>query len=308
MKEIRSIHICGMGALGLNFGLKLAQALPEGATRYVLDDDRYERYRAKEFKINGKVVHPVMIRAREAAPADLVIVATKYTGLHEAMDSIAPSVGEESIIISILNGVTSEEILRERFGADKVVDTVSQGMDAMHFGDEIQYSKFGELCIGMTEQAKRENLDAVLALFEKSGFPYTLDEDIRHRMWSKYMLNCGLNQCAMVYNATYGQLLEEGSEEMAVMVAAMREVIVLANYEGVNLTEEDLNTYIEIQRTLAPDNRPSMGQDRLQRKRSEVELFAGTVIDKARKYGMCTAVNQYLYNAVKKIEGGYGNA
>ncbi len=306
MKKIQTIHICGMGALGLNFGLKLAQALPDGATEYVLDDGRYERYLSKEFKINGKTVSPHMIRAREASPADLVIVATKYTGLYDAMDSIASSVGEESIILSILNGVTSEEILRERFGADKVVDSVSQGMDAMHFGDEIQYSKFGELCVGLTGQAKKENLDALLSLFEEADFPYTLDEDIRHRMWSKYMLNCGLNQCAMVYNATYGQLLQEGSEEMAVMVSAMREVIALANYEGVGLTEDDLNLYLDIQRTLAPDNRPSMGQDRIQKKPSEVELFAGTVIEKAKKYGLCTAVNQYLYRRIKEIEAGYG--
>ncbi len=305
MKEIGSIHICGMGALGLNFGLKLARALPEGAVKYVLDDERYERYQSKRFKINGEEVHPRMLRAKEAGKADLVMVATKYTGLHAAMDTIASSVGDESIILSILNGVTSEEILRERFGADKVVDSVSQGMDAMHFGDEISYSKFGELCVGMTPQAKQENLDALLDLFRKADFPYTLDSDIRHRMWSKYMLNCGLNQCAMVYNATYGQLLKEGSMEMAMMVAAMREVIVLANHEGVHLTEEDLNTYLDVQRSLAPDNRPSMGQDRLKKQLSEVELFAGTVIAKARKYDMCTAVNQYLYKAVKEIEAGY---
>ncbi|MCR5032507.1 MAG: ketopantoate reductase family protein [Lachnospiraceae bacterium] len=305
MKEIRSIHICGMGALGLNFGLKLATALPDGATKYLLDDARYARYQDKHFTINGEPVHPHMVRGKEAGIADLVIVATKYTGLFEAMDTIAPSVGEDTIILSILNGVTSEEILRERFGKNKVVDSVSQGMDAMHFGDEIRYSKFGELCIGLTDDATQENLDAVLALFNKAGFPYTLDLDIRHRMWSKFMLNCGLNQCACVYNATYGDLLRDGSKEMAAMVAAMREVIALANAEGIHLTEKDLNLYLDIQRTLAPENRPSMGQDRLNKRPTEVELFAGTVIKKAEKYGICTAVNQYLYNAVKKIEASY---
>ncbi|MCR4588829.1 MAG: 2-dehydropantoate 2-reductase [Lachnospiraceae bacterium] len=305
MKEIRSINICGMGALGLNFGLKMATALPDGATKYVLDDERFEKYRSKHFTINGTPVYPHMIRSREAGVADLVIVATKYTGLFDAMDSIASSVGEDTIIISILNGVTSEEILRKRFGDDKVIDTVSQGMDAMHFGDEIRYTKFGELCVGLTEQSTQENLDALLSLFNKSGFPYTLDMDIRHRMWSKFMLNCGLNQCALVYNATYGDLLKEGSREMAAMVSAMREVIALANCEGIHLTEKDLNLYLDVQRTLAPENRPSMGQDRLKKNPSEVELFAGTVIAKAEKYGLCTAVNQYLYNAVKEIEAAY---
>ncbi len=305
MKEIRTIHICGMGALGLNFGLKLSTALPDGATLYLLDDERYERYQSKQFTINGEKVYPHMIRAKEAGASDLVIVATKYTGLYEAMDSIASSVGEDTIILSILNGVTSEEILRERFGDDKVIDSVSQGMDAMHFGDEIRYSKFGELCVGLTEKAKKENLDAILDLFERSGFPYTLDEDIRHRMWSKFMLNCGLNQCAFVYNGTYGSLLKEGSKEMAAMVSAMREVIALANCEGVHLTEEDLNLYLNIQRSLSPENRPSMGQDRIKKQRSEVELFAGTVIAKAKKYGLCTAVNEYLYQTVKEIEAAY---
>ena len=60
------------------------------------------------------------------------------------------------------------------------------------------------------------------------------------------------------------------------LIAAMKEIIELSHYEGVDLTETDLKQYIEIIRTLAPLGVQSMAQDAKVRRYSEVEMFAGT--------------------------------
>ena len=142
------------------------------------------------------------------------------------------------------------------------------------------------------------------AFFDRAGVGYVEEDDILRRMWSKFMLNVGVNQTCMVYGTTYGGVLADG-EPNRTMISAMREVIALAGAEGICLNEQDLNQYIDIIGTLSPEGTPSMGQDRINRKPSEVELFAGTVMRLAEKHGLYVPVNRFLYERVQKIEKEY---
>ena len=87
--------------------------------------------------------------------------------------------------------------------------------------------------------------------------------------------------------------------------AAMKEIIELSHYEGVDLTETDLKHYIEIIRTLAPLGLPSMAQDAKVRRYSEVEMFAGTVISLASKHKLKVPTNEFLYKRIRGIENSY---
>ena len=118
------------------------------------------------------------------------------------------------------------------------------------------------------------------------------------------MLNVGVNQTCMVYSCTYGDVWHPGKERDT-MIGAMREVIAVANAEGIDLSESDLEEYDRIIRTLRADGTPSMGQDRIARRQSEVEMFAGTVIRRGQKAGIPTPVNQWLYDQVQEIEKSY---
>ena len=89
------------------------------------------------------------------------------------------------------------------------------------------------------------------------------------------------------------------------MIAAMREVRAVAELEGVEVTEEDLNFYVNLLKTLAPDGMPSMAQDRINRKLSEVDMFAGNVIELADRHKIQVPANRYLYERVKEIEKEY---
>ncbi len=305
MKQINSVAIVGMGALGILFGKEIADALGEQAVRYVMDAERFARYKGSEVVINGQPWKVPVVNAEDAEPADLVIVAVKGTGLEAALDVMKTSVGPETIIISVLNGISSEEIIAERYGKANLIHCIAQGMDAMRFGNKLNFSKPGQLHIGLAEGEQKENLDALTAYFDRAGVPYILEEDILYRMWSKFMLNVAGNQTCMVFSTTYGGVLTEGTEEHLMYIGAMREVIALANAEGIKLGEKELKEYIEVTRALHPEGTPSMGQDRINRKPSEVELFAGTVIRMAEKHGIPVPVNRYLYKRVKEIEAEY---
>ena len=305
MKNLNNVTLIGMGALGTLFATILRETLPPESVTFLMDPERYEKYHDRPVLINGTPVRFNMTTPDLAKPADLIIVSTKATGLSEALDTLETSVGPDTIILSAINGVTSEEILAERFGRDKVIHTVAQGMDAAFFSGKLTYRIKGCLCIGITDPSMQAKLDAVASFFERTHFPYRVEDDILHRIWSKFMLNVGINQVCMVCGTGYGEATRPGSFELMLMVSAMREAKIAALAEGITLTEEDLTGYVELMRSLTPDSMPSMAQDRIRKKPSEVEIFSGTVRAIAAKHGLLVPVNDYLYNKVKEIEAAY---
>ena len=300
---IEKVAIVGMGALGLMYGAFISDQTENDAV-FLLSEERMARYGDKIFTVNGKVVAPAMQAEESAEPADLVLVSVKYNDLESAMDTMRNCVGKDTIILSLLNGITSEEIIAKRYGAERIVHTVAQGMDAVKIGDDLTYTQMGKLHVGVPQGLDDKNLKAVVRYFESIGLPYKQEEDIILRMWSKFMLNVGINQTCMAFETDYAGCLAPGQAHDT-FISAMKEVIRIADAEGVNLTEDAIGEYIEIVRSLKPDSIPSMRQDSLQKRRTEVDLFAGTVIRIAEKHGISVPANEFLYCRAKEIEASY---
>ncbi len=301
-----------MGALGLLFGEPIRENLKNGQPRYVMDADRKARHEREIYTINGKTIGPAMITPEEAAPADLVLVGVKYPALPDALDTMASSVGEDTVIISLMNGVDSEDIIAARFGRDKVLYSVSQEMDAQRYGSDLVYTRAGQLFVGVPGTADEalkavltEKLDRICAFFDVVRLPYTREEDIIYRQWSKFMLNTGCNQVCMVYDAGYGPCMVPGSEAYAMMTGAMREVCAIAREKNIPIGEREVAQYLNILRTLDPEALPSMGQDRRQKRKSEVDMFAGVVNRYGEELGIETPVNRFLLRRVREIEAEY---
>ena len=108
---INKVSIIGMGALGLLYGYHIAEHAGYDTVSFILSRERKARYRDKIFTINGKVIDLEMESEEETLPADLVIVAVKYNDLDSALDTMKNCVGDNTIILSVLNGITSEKIL-----------------------------------------------------------------------------------------------------------------------------------------------------------------------------------------------------
>lgn len=227
---INKITIVGMGALGILFGDFFTRKLGKSCVEFVADEARIEKYKKEGVICNGIPCDFRVVSEDETnKPADLLIFAVKVTSLDSAIKTARNKVSQDTIILSLLNGISSEEIIGQAFGMDKIIYCVAQGMDAVKIGNELEYTNFGQLCIGILEHErdKADKLQAVVNLFENTGFPYTVEVDIKHRLWSKFMLNVGVNQTVMIYEGTYDTVQQPG-EARELMKAAMREVILIA--------------------------------------------------------------------------------
>lgn len=299
MKEIKTVSIIGLGNLGIAFGNYLLEKMAKEDLRIIANQDRIHRYQKEGVFCNGKRCDFHYVTPEETGkPADLLIFTVKFQNLEEAIKAVKNQVGKDTIILSALNGISSEEMIGEAYGIDKVVYCVAQGMDGIKKGNQLNFTNMGMLCFGdWQEEIISEQVMKVDAFFKRTEFPHEVETDMKKRMWGKLMMNVGVNQTASVYLCNYSGLQKEGPIRGA-MIAAMREVLQLSEKEGIPLTEEDLAYWLNVLGSLNPEGKPSMQQDVEAGLTTEVELFSGTVIRLGQKYGIHTPVNELLYKRI----------
>lgn len=302
---IQKAAIIGRGALGLLYGDLIARSLGPDAVEYVMDDARFERHQGEALTIDGAPCRVKTIPSQDATPVDLVILATKATGLAGALDVAEGLVGPRTRIVSLLNGIMSEGRAAARFGWKNTVISVAQGMDATFIEGELTYAHPGEIRFGAASETAPETVSDVADFYARAGIAYVVESDIRHRLWTKFVLNVGINQTCMVYGGTYGSASQPSSEQNRSFIAAMREARAVANAEGIDVTEEDLTSMAGLVSSMRPTGMPSMAQDRINKRRTEVEEFAGTILRLAREHDLRVPQNEFLYQRIRQIEKGY---
>lgn len=307
---ISRVAIVGLGALGIMYGHFLARAIGQENVFFVCNEERVNRYKGAEVTFNGEPC-PFVYATSDAAPfkPDLVIFAVKGNDLEEAVRMTLPLIEEDTVIISVLNGISSEETIGRIADRGLILPCIAQKMDAKKDGFSVISGKFGELCFGAPAEAGDALKDADVRLktfFDSIAMPYEAADDIEHKLWCKWMLNVGVNQVMTVGNAVFADVHKEGALRSR-MLGAMREVQALSKAVGgvVEITEKDFTDWVAIIDSLNPAGMPSMRQDRLAKRPSEVEFFSGTVIAKGREYGVATPINDALYREIKAIEADY---
>lgn len=305
MKEIKTAGIIGLGALGTLYAHLLTEALGKDRVLVLADSGRVRRYQKQELWYNGQRCDFNYTDAAAASgPVDLLLFSVKFGGLEASIETCRHLVGPDTTLVSVLNGVLSEQVLSEAFTPEQVVWCVAQKMSALKEGCQVTVKPIGELALGVPNGQDDAHLRRLAAFFDSIRFPYSLPEDIRVQMWSKLLCNTGLNQSAMVFQCGYGGLQVPGKARDT-MLGAMREVVAVANAEGIPLSCADVEYWVSLIDTFPPEGEPSMRQDGKARRKSEVELFAGTIRRMAKKHGIAVPVNDWLYQRVQEMEAAY---
>lgn len=298
---IDSIVIQGLGAMGLLFASRIKDRMPDFAMSVLLDEGRIEQYREAEHLVNGRRFDFEFVSAVEAEAADLVITGVKSFALDQAMDQLAAVVNEGTIILSLLNGVTSEQRIKERFPKARVVTSMSQGMDATRVGREVRYTTEGLIVMGMMPDDDAQITKAIKKVadfLDKAKIPYEVSEDMSRQYWGKWMLNCGVNQTIAFYEGTYDTVQQPGIAREH-MIEAMREAAACSTAEGIPLGEADISVWVSIVDGLNPDSLPSMRQDQLAGRPMELDLFSVVVMELGRKHGIPTPVNKMFFERLR---------
>jgi 2-dehydropantoate 2-reductase len=296
------VAILGAGALGASYAAQFSGARGY-TTVLVAGGERRARLEREGLVVNGVRYRLPIHRPGEAAPtADLIIVALKHHQLEGALHDLHALAGVDTIILSVMNGLDSERMLGAVYGMDKLVYTIAVGIDAVRRGNCVTYTAPGKLIFGEEDNASMsERVQRVQAMLDAAGIIHETPVDMVRMLWWKLMVNVGVNQASAVMRAPYG-VFQSSADAQALMETLMRETIAVAEAEGVNLTEGDLQDWYPLLHSLSPQGKTSMLQDIEAGRKTEVEIFAGKVVELGAQHGISTPVNEAVLRIIHVME------
>lgn len=308
VKDISSVLVAGAGAIGSMVAFQIFKKKRD-AISILAGGERLQRYIVETFEVNGEKYHfPLTDVASNSAP-DLVIIACKFHHLDQILLDLKNHIGPETLIISLLNGISSEEIIGKAYGENRIPYAMILGTDAGHAENRTVFSKTGTIYFGDAENGaqKSSRVLKISSFFDSIGISYTVPENMLNRLWFKFMMNVGINQVTAILRRPYGifkknTLVREAS---ILLDCAMREVITIAACEGITLGDGDVETVYRTLDLLADDGKTSMHQDVEAGRKTEVELFSGTMIELGKKHSIPVPINEMLYFMLTAIEKSY---
>ncbi|MGL5248405.1 MAG: ketopantoate reductase family protein [Brooklawnia sp.] len=297
---IERIAIVGTGAMGGMYAAHFARAGFE--VELVARGERAERLRAG-LTVNAEPLVASVIdidQVQDAEPADLLIFAVKDRHLADAITDAAAVVGPQTIILSILNGLDSEDRIAARYGNERVLLCVALGMDAEREGHQIRFRQAGRLVFGRALNGLEPDamVAAVQQALDRAGLAWQTPPDMRQTIWSKFYFNVGINQASALLHAPYGAFQADG-DARRLMKALMTEVLQIAVAEGVGLGDQDVARWDAVLASMPAAGWTSMAQDTNAGRETEVETFAGRVVALGERHAIPVPFNQAMLWALR---------
>lgn len=302
------IVIVGPGAMGCLFAYYLSKSKEE---IWLLDKnpERAKKLKSSGIKIegisgSGVVKVNVSGDPKEIGPAELLLIAVKSYDTKEAIKSVKPIIKEESLVLTIQNGLGNLEIISEIAGQDKVLGGITnQGATLLDIG-YIRHAGRGETVIGRLDSKISSELRSLRELFNKVGLETRLSKDIKGLIWSKLIINVGINALTAITRLNNGRLIEFETTRK-ILREAVNEAIRVAKKKRIKLAYDDPLSKVEAVCEATSGNISSMLQDVLSLRRTEIDFINGAIVRQAEPLNIPVPVNTTLCNLVKTIESSY---
>ena len=298
--DIKKVAVLGAGAVGsyVIWGLSARRDIELGV---VADGPRGERLKKDGCAINGKIYRPAVWTPQEAHDADLLIVCLKYGALPGALDSIKAVTGPHTTIMSLMNGVDSEEIIAEKAGAEHLLHAVikvasHKENDGYVFNPEATLGIiFGEV----SAPYDSERVQAVLDLFSGTGLHYRATDCILEEIWSKFRLNVCNNLPQAILGAGVG-CYRDSVHMKAISDGLRAELMAIAEAKGIDINKADVSSGRGS--AVPPTARYSTLQDLDAGRHTEIDMFSGALIRMGKELGIPTPYNEFTYHMIKALE------
>jgi len=300
--------IVGPGAVGCLFASFFASS---GKEVWILDKDAE---RAEHLNENGITVEksgvdktfPVKATAdaSQIGEADAVFICVKAPDTRAAAEAARPAVGDDTVVATLQNGLGNVERIAGAVGKEHVIGgTTAQGATLLGVG-RVRHAGEGETVIGEIDGNITPRLERLRDLMRECGVRTDLTENLEGLLWSKLVINVGINALTALVRMRNGKLVEhEGARK--VMKAAVEEALAVVDKMGIKLLFDNPVAKVEDVCRATAANISSMLQDVLRARRTEVDYINGAVAARAAELGIPAPVNETLANLVKTIEASY---
>jgi len=238
----------------------------------------------------------------DAGPCDLWVIGTKASAVEEVAARIAPLLRPDDVVMAFQNGLGAGERVARQVPEQHVVIGIAEGFGSSipepghvhHVG--MRLIRIGEMHGGLSERVKR-----IETCWREAGFNVKSFADIDLMIWEKFLCNVTLSAPTAAFDMAVGELMAN-AETWAVAIGCMLEAWELGRAQGVEFTFDDPVRYVTEFAATIPDASPSMRLDQHARRRSEVDVINGAVVDLSRELGLTAPYNETLCAILRERE------
>ncbi len=298
--KIQSVAVLGAGAVGSYVIWGLAEK-KDISLSIIAKGARAERLKKEGCLINGRTYRPAVLSPEEVKGVDLLVVSLKYGALTAALDDIKEAVGENTIVMSLMNGVDSEEIISTKVDKSHIIYSLIK-VASHREGKGYVFNPDTTIGIIYGEEAapfESERAVAIKELFDGTGLNYRMTDCIKEEMWSKFRLNISNNLPQAVIGAGVGCYTD--SEHMKTISTGLRmEVEAVALAKGIDMSKCAGSSGHGS--AVPPTARYSTLQDIDAGRHTEIDMFSGAMMRMGKELGIPTPYNEYTYHIIKALE------
>lgn len=265
------------------------------------EGERAKRLKEKGCTINHTVYHPHVWTPQEAYGVDLLVVSLKYGALPGALESIREAVGENTIVMSLMNGVDSEEMISTVIPKANIMYSL---IKVASHKEEDGYCFDPETTIGiifgeLEAPYESERVRAIEELFADTGIHFRHTDYIREEMWSKFRLNVCNNLPQAILGAGVG-CYRDSVHMKAISEGLRQELEAIAAAKGIDISKAAASS--SHGSAVPPSARYSTLQDLDAGRHTEIDMFSGALIRMGKESGIPTPYNEYTYHMIKALE------
>src|SRR4030065_1690963 len=242
---------------------------------------------------------PVSTDPNDLVPCDLIIIAVKRYDTEKVLDTIQPVVTRNTIILTIQNGIDGEEEILNRFPDANVLGGVAFLASKIEEPGVINHVGAGSLGIGELDGSESERVQTLVNLFKNAGIPTKLSRDILKAKWEKLCWNSVFNPLSVILNGPLDNILDSG-DALDVAFKIFEEIRAVAEKKGIVIVAGLMDEKINVTQKLRGYT-PSLHEDVLKGKPTEIDYFNGYVCREGAKHNVPTPVNCMVTSLVKAI-------
>jgi 2-dehydropantoate 2-reductase len=231
------------------------------------------------------------------APVDLLLVATKATGLAAALDRIE---AEPTLVVPLLNGLDHMRVLHARFGSERVLaGTIRIESHRVAPGRIVQSSPSFRVELASDDPALRPDVQRLGATLENAGIPVEVGTSEAQILWSKLVRLCALACTTTAADRALG-FIRRDPEWREALVACIREATAVANADGARIDAADRIGELD---AAHPELGSSMQRDLAAGREPELDAIAGSVLRAAARHELACPTIARLAGQIAQRSG-----
>lgn len=297
------ITLVGLGAVGAPLAHHLWKEYGEDFALLSSEDFLHT---LEELHINGEEFTPTVFSRPEQLKKKIgiVFICVKNYHVESIAEFLRTMIDDETIIVPLQNGVYSFDYFSKGFPENFVLEGFAQGPNTQVLKNIYVYQKPGVFHIGTSFPDKESQGRLAFKIMTDAGVECYYDDNIRHEVWKKLMLNTAGNAITALTGIDYC-MFEKSQEVQQLCRNTMKEYKAVAVANGINITDEDIEDVMKYYLSFTVSKHTSMLEDVLNKRLTENEFIAGYVSRLAKELGVNTPCIDMLYQLMKVKEEVY---